>query len=216
MKQARNDTSTSAGESALVLLLLSRLTGSPHDWDEAMLEECCSLLDAALLAVEDPALRDALSQLKAQFQPAEAGWQPRVASGYSALFEVGTAGPPLPIREELTASAAGGSKEEVVRFYEMFGYSVQPHFEWAPDHLSLLLEFAAWLAGLESGAATADDTQSLRCAQRDLLERHLAHWVPALAVAVRSFAPQGFHASVLHVLDLFLAQQRARLAAAEA
>lgn len=205
-------TSTIAGESALLHLLLSRLTGSPHDWEESSLDECRDLLGAALRSVEEPALRESLERVGTSFLPSSAQWRTRVAREYSALFEVGTAGPPLPIREELTASAAGGAKEEVVRFYELFGYTVQPRFEWAPDHLSILLEFAGWLAGLESGAASPEDAQSLRRAQNDFLERHLQHWIPALAVAVRSFAPDGFHSRVLCTLELFLGQQRARLA----
>jgi DMSO reductase family type II enzyme chaperone len=202
--------SLAAGESALRLALHARLLGSPHEWDAATRVEVAELGDWARTALpNDTALASLLAVLPDPDDEAEAAtW----ARQYSALFEVGSLGAPLPVREEHTASAGGGAKEEVVRFYDLFGYELAPAYAWAPDHLAPMLEFLGWLAGLESGAADDDERGSLRRAQRDFIERHLWHWLPALALAVRSRDGAGPYVRVLDCLEATVRAERARLA----
>lgn len=114
-----------------------------------------------------------------------------VARAHGALFEVGDRGPPLALREELAPGANAASKEEVVRFYEHFGYELDDGYAWRPDHLSVLLEFMHFLAWHEAQPVSADVDDDdvgmaagLRAAQRDFAERHLAWWLPAVAAAV--------------------------------
>lgn len=202
--------SLAAGESALRHALHARLLGSPHEWDPATRVEVAELGDwARTTLADDPALAGLLAVLPdPDDQAAADAW----ARQYSALFEVGSHGAPLPVREELTASAGGGSKEEVVRFYDLFGYELAPAYAWAPDHLAPMLEFLGWLAGLESGATDDEERGSLRRAQRDFIDRHLWHWLPALALAVRSRDGAGPYVQVLDCLEATVRAERARLA----
>jgi DMSO reductase family type II enzyme chaperone len=202
--------SLAAGESALRHALHARLLGSPQEWDAATRVEVAELGDWARTALADDAtLAGLLAELpEPEDEAAAAEWARR----YSALFEVGSHGAPLPVREELTASAGGGSKEEVVRFYDLFGYELAPAYAWAPDHLAPMLEFLGWLAGLESGATDDEERASLRRAQRDFIERHLWHWLPALALAVRSRDGAGPYVQVLDCLEASVRAERLRLA----
>lgn len=204
---ARTTPGPAAGEAALAYALFSRLTASPHDWDDRSVGECRELIATILRCVPAP---DGIGALGGALDAAVGVGSGSLADRYASLFEVGTPEPPLPIREELTATAAPGSKEEVVRFYDLFGYEVRPRYAWAPDHLALLLEFLAWLAGGESAAAP-DDAVSYALAQRDFLERHVGHWLPALAAELRRRDATGFHARVFDALEQFVGAERRRL-----
>ena len=69
---------------------------------------------------------------------------------YSGLFEVGSDGPPVPIREDLHRNQPAKVKESIVRFYDYFGYGLSEKFQWAPDHLSVELEFMHFLCYQET------------------------------------------------------------------
>ena len=102
---------------------------------------------------------------------------------YGAIFEVGRNGPPLPIRQELLydETKSAQKKEEIVRFYEHFSYPLNPERQWAPDHLSVALEFQHFLA---FRAAKAEDPAPFVLAARDFSSRHLADWTSMLAQTV--------------------------------
>ena len=65
---------------------------------------------------------------------------------FSALFEIGDHGPPIPIREDQFLNQPAKLKEDLVRFYEHFGYELDEGFQWQMDHLSIQLEFMHFLA----------------------------------------------------------------------
>ena len=108
---------------------------------------------------------------------------------YSGIFEVGSQGPPVPIREDLQTGQRAGTREEVVRFYEYFGYVLDDRFAWQPDHLSVELEFMHYLCFREAEAASEADALSFQLAQADFAERHLTAWLPLLAGNVAVLAP---------------------------
>jgi putative dimethyl sulfoxide reductase chaperone len=110
------------------------------------------------------------------------------AREYGALFEVGEDGPPVPIREELARPEGWSAKQELVRFYDFFGYPLHPGQQWAPDHLSVELEFMHLLAFREAEARDEDEATTFACAQRDFLERHLSSWVPGRVTSVLAAA----------------------------
>ena len=64
---------------------------------------------------------------------------------YSGLFEVGDDGPPVPIREDLFLAQPAKLREDLVRFYDYFGYQLDDEFQWQMDHLSIELEFMHFL-----------------------------------------------------------------------
>ena len=174
----------------------SELTASPHDIDpRPALREKIGVGDAlAYGAGLDELLASfvdvALDQLKSQ---------------YSGLFEVGSDGPPVPIREDLQTGMRGGTREGIVRFYNYFGYSLAEKFAWAPDHLSVQLEFMHFLCYHEATADSADDALSYQLAQYDFMERHLNRWVPLLADGVVKNSPDSLYARVTRTLNAFLA-----------
>ncbi len=121
---------------------------------------------------------------------------------YSALFEVGSDGPPVPIREDLHLQQPAGVREDIVRFYEFFGYQLAEKFAWAPDHLSLELEFMYFLAFQE--ASGQGDTLSYQLGQHDFAERHLQNWVSELADRVRKQQPDSIYARILDAMSHFV------------
>lgn len=121
---------------------------------------------------------------------------------FSGLFEVGSDGPPVPIREDLQTGQRAGTREDLVRFYDFFGYRLAERFAWAPDHLSVELEFMHYLCYGE--ATTEDDPQPFQLAQLDFTERHLARWIPEFATKVGQVAGDGIYRRVMAELGAFI------------
>ncbi len=178
----------------------SELLASPHDVDPR------------------PALRERLG-LGSKLQPAR-GLDPLLVevgnaslealrAEYSALFEVGNEGPPVPIRAQLSDDVRTGAREEVVRYYEHFGYALGEKFAWQPDHLSVELEFMHFLCFQECQAATAADALPFQLAQTDFCLRHLAPWLPGLATRAQQVAPGSLYARVVEAVAAFVAEDGA-------
>lgn len=170
----------------------SELTASPHDVDapaavRARLAGSGRALPAALLALLEEFLAADIEALKGE---------------YSGLFEVGSQGPPAAIREDLLAGGRAGTREDLVRFYDFFGYRLDERFAWAPDHLSVELEFMHFLCYHE--AADAAGRLSWQFGQADFAARHLANWVPQLAAAVAGLASGSYYGRVLDMLRDFV------------
>ena len=100
-------------------------------------------------------------------------------SQFSALFEIGDHGPPIPIREDLFLNQPAKLKEDLVRFYEHFGYELNEDFQWQMDHLSIQLEFMHFLTMGE--LEEKKDKLSYQLGQFDFAQKHLINWVPQLA-----------------------------------
>ncbi|MDJ0929352.1 MAG: molecular chaperone TorD family protein [Gammaproteobacteria bacterium] len=186
----------------------SELTASPHDIDTRH-----SLRDKLGAATElgYDARLDQVIEAYLQLEPAELKRQ------YSGLFEVGSDGPPVPIREDLQTGQRAGTREDLVRFYDYFGYGLSENFAWQPDHLSVELEFMHFLCFRE--AAAERDWASYQLAQADFAERHLLNWIDRLVTEVDQFARDSLYARVLHGLSSFVAEdfawQSGTIAAAE-
>ena len=173
----------------------SELTASPHEVDALP-----SIRDRLGAAAGLPFVAR-LDDLLEEFAAADIA---RLKSEYSGLFEVGSQGPPAPIREDLQTGQKAGTREDLVRFYDYFSYRLDDRFAWAPDHLSVELEFMHYLCfheGSESG-----ERLSYQLAQADFSERHLDNWVPQLASAVAKLAPDSFYCRVLFALRDFVAR----------
>ena len=126
---------------------------------------------------------------------------------YSGLFEVGSDGPPVPIREDLQTGQRGGTREDLVRFYNYFNYSLAEKFAWAPDHLSVQLEFMHFLCFREASAD--DNALSYQLAQADFTQRHLLKWVPKFAASVEVNRPDSLYNGVVQLLNDFLSRDYA-------
>ena len=137
----------------------------------------------------------------------------RLCAEYSGMFEVGSQGPPVPIREDLQTGQRAGTREEVVRFYEYFGYVLDEKFAWQPDHLSVELEFMHYLCFREAEAGSEADALSFQLAQADFAGRHLTAWVPQLADNVDELATGSLYARVVAaVRDFVIADHEWQLA----
>jgi len=173
---------------------LSELTASPHDIDPR-----ATLKDRIGIATDLPYGAE-LDQLLSGFVEMELD---ELKRQYSGLFEVGSGGPPVPIREDLQTGQRSGTREELVRFYNYFHYALAEKYAWAPDHLSVQLEFMHVLCFREAESET--DKLSYQLAQADFTERHLLKWVPRLSENTDSVSPGSLYARVITVLDDFLA-----------
>ncbi len=122
---------------------------------------------------------------------------------YGAIFEVGRSGPPLPIRQELLfdETRSAQKKEEIVRYYEHFSYSLNPDRQWAPDHLSVALEFQHFLA---YRASVAPDPETFLLASHDFSSRHLADWTSMLAQTVAHKSEDSYLRTLFHSVAAFI------------
>lgn len=194
---AGREPEATAPQRALCYAAFSELTASPHDVEaqaavRSRLAAAGALLPPVVLALLEEFIAADPEELKAE---------------YSGLFEVGSQGPPAPIREDLLTGQKAGTREDLVRFYDFFGYRLDERFAWAPDHLSVELEFMHFLCYHE--ASDAGERLSWQLAQADFAPRHLANWVPALAAGVERLAPGVFYSRVLAALADYVASDLA-------
>ncbi|KAA0207978.1 MAG: hypothetical protein EDM71_05490 [Proteobacteria bacterium] len=194
---ASRDPEATAPQRSLCYAAFSELTASPHDVEaqaavRSRLAAAGALLPPAIVVLLEEFIAADPEELKA---------------GYSGLFEVGSQGPPAPIREDLLTGQKAGTREDLVRFYDFFGYRLDERFAWAPDHLSVELEFMHFLCYHE--ASDSGERLSWQLAQADFAPRHLANWVPALAAGVERLAPGAFYSRVLAALADYVASDLA-------
>lgn len=181
---------------AIAWAACSELLASPHELDvrESLREHARRGL---ALPWSEP-LEDAIEALRRE--PRE-----RLQREYSGLFEVGDAGPPVPMRESLRPDRPPGALEEVARFYEHFGYALDERWAWQPDHLSLELEFVHFLCFHEAHAPDDAGATPYQLAQLDFTSRHVALWLPRLASDVASLRPESPYGPILAAVRDFVA-----------
>jgi DMSO reductase family type II enzyme chaperone len=181
-----------------------------------------SLLDD----IREGRLADALAKTLDDLDPAQAAALDRdalrdglesdeLAIEYTRLFDVGASGPPCPLHGGLWSAERMKNMEEVLRFYNLFGLSLDQSRHELPDHLGTELEFLHYLAFREAEALQAElDIGSYRRAQRDFIERHPGRWVPQLRAKLEANTPPRFFAELFRALEQLLAHEHARLVAA--
>jgi TorA maturation chaperone TorD len=107
---------------------------------------------------------------------------------------------------------------DIAGFYRAFGIEPASAIPERPDHISLELEFMAFLllkqrlalTGPEQSLEGADRAAICTAAQQRFLRDHLAWWVPAFARGLRRKAGDGLYAAVGDVLAAFLPVERDR------
>jgi len=116
---------------------------------------------------------------------------------YIDLFEAGFPHPRCPLLEGyyLLNRPAGEVVLENKLFFQHFGLRMES--KAAPDHLLTQLEFLSWIE--HCLAAGNPDRQSLERARSDFVTRHLAHWVPKAAQALRNRG-EGCYAALFSLL----------------
>ncbi|MFW2405856.1 MAG: molecular chaperone TorD family protein [Gammaproteobacteria bacterium] len=194
---AGRDVESTAAARCACYAALSALVASPHDLDpRPALRERIGLGSGIEYV-------DQLDALLDEFASADLD---ELKREYSGLFEVGDDGPPAPIREDLQTGQRSGTREDIVRFFNFFKYKLSEKYAWAPDHLSVELEFMHFLCYREAtaGAGEHGDVLSYQLAQLDFSTRHLVNWVPRFAETVTNSAPNSLYARALAAVAGFV------------
>jgi len=121
---------------------------------------------------------------------------------YSGLFEVGNDGPPAPIREDLFMLQPAGLREDLIRFYDYFGYTLSEKYQWQMDHLSIELEFMYVLCFQEHNST--EDRLSYQLAQLDFSTRHLINWVPNFQKTLKRISSDDMYTKIVVELNKFI------------
>lgn len=107
---------------------------------------------------------------------------------------------------------------DVAGFYRAFGLNPSAAAGGRPDHLTLELEFAAWLLLKERLAldenqdqATVDRAAVCRDARASFVRDHLSWWVPSFTTALRHKAESGCYAALGVALAALVTLERHRL-----
>lgn len=121
---------------------------------------------------------------------------------YLRLFEAALGIPPCPLYSGLYRGGRKAVMEELTRFYNFFGLSVEQGAGELPDHLSTELEFMHFLTFKELAALRRkEDATPYRRAQADFLERQLASWLPALEARLQRLEPPAFYAALVRLMN---------------
>jgi len=131
-----------------------------------------------------------------------------LASEYMRLFELPIDGQPAPLYGGIYAGNRREVMEELLRYYHHFGLSTQNSSdEDLPDSILTLLEFMQFLAFRESTGKNPQDIAVARSAQKDLLERHLTHWMPDLASQLELRNALPLYRNTLSLLNDFISAE---------
>jgi len=192
------DSNLSAAIRCKTYRLYSILLASPHEIDvDTQLREDVGIHELRPYGIDLGALCDAFLDTGISARKRE----------YSGLFEVGDAGSPIAIREQQQFSQVAGILEDLVRFYDFFDYPLHPQYAWAPDHISVILEFCHLLCYRESVAS--EDRLGFQLAQYDFASRHLLEWLPLFAARVDEAQPGSLYAGIARSASEFLARDYA-------
>ena len=190
LDEVRFSESTSASRS-IAYSLFSLLMSSPHD-----INQKDKLIDIQTLPLPfDFDLESTINEFCEEEQST-------LKIQYSALFEVGDNGPPASIREDLFMMQPAKLREDLVRFYEYFGYQLNDEFQWQMDHLSIQLEFMHFLIVGES--QVTKDKLSFQLGQLDFSTKHLMNWVPKLVKTIKVLSSDDIYSKIGIKLESFL------------
>ncbi len=201
---AERDASSYAPGRCVMYAIFSDLLASPFDAEPAVAGEAMDVADLQL-----PYNLAGLQELLDEWRVLRTEGGDVLNREYSGLFEVGSDGPPVPIREDLHLNQPAGVREDIVRFYDFFGYGLEEQFAWSPDHLSVELEFMHFLCFKEAelleekNSGEVVDATSYQLAQSDFSERHLCNWISALAEKAATQS-DGIYPRLLAVLTQFV------------
>ena len=172
--------------------LFSLLLSSPHDLDTK------NKLNGIAGTTGLPYFLD-LSDLMNEFSQQDLV---ELKKQYSGLFEVGNDGPPAPIREDLFMLQPAGLREDLIRFYDYFGYTLSEKYQWQMDHLSIELEFMYFLCFQEHNST--EDRLSYQLAQLDFSTRHLINWVPNFQKTLKRISSDDMYTKIVVELNKFI------------
>ena len=201
-------------------LMSAVFLGNWRDTDELIRDTA-----GEVLAVSDWAsgmtFYPALSRFFRSFSELNGGSLAGIESRYRRLFGPTPSSNPVPLNE--TSYLVPGAEEtgwilaSIERHYSSAGIESTSASGNIPDHISVELEFIAYLCGREADAWADDDFKEARRMQdrqRRFLDKHMSKWVPIFLRAVVakdddlfSSAGQAIHAQVFHDVDFLRSLQ---------
>jgi DMSO reductase family type II enzyme chaperone len=170
-------------------------------------------------------LSELLTEIDAELT-ADANWDALADAGeeqdsiqieYTRLFDVGQSGtPPCSLAGGTYTDARLKTMEELVRFYNHFGFSMVDSEQDVPmehpDHLAVQLEFLHVLTFQEAGKLEEnDDPAPYQRAQRDFVHRHPARWIPQLRETLETEESPPYLTELFRLLDTFLRHEDQQL-----
>lgn len=129
---------------------------------------------------------------------------------YTRLFDVGHTGtPPCSLTGGSYNDARLKTLEELVRFYNHFGFSMVDSTQKIPmehpDHLAVELEFLHVMTFQEASKLEQnDDPAPYQRVQRDFVHRHPARWIPEFLESLEAEQPPAYLVELFRLLDKFL------------
>ena len=133
-------------------------------------------------------------------------------SEYLRLFEVSMGAPPCPLYSGVYRGGRKAVMEELTRFYNFFGLSIEHGAGELPDHITTELEFMHFLTFKELAALDAgSDATPYQRAQADFLERQLTSWLPAFEKRIEGLEPPPFYCAIAWLTNEFAQAELALL-----
>ena len=111
----------------------------------------------------------------------------------------------IPIQEEVGSAIPTGTKDEIKRIYDYFGYRPFEYGGRSADHLSVELGFMKVIS-LREALSDRESAISYAMVQRDFLERHMLRWFPSAADLVVETHHDEFYPRLFEKLAIFLVQ----------
>lgn len=100
---------------------------------------------------------------------------------------------------------------DIAGFYRAFGVDVSGEIKERVDHISIEMEFMAFLAYKEANALVSnggekkEEVEICRDAQKNFLNDHLGRWIPFFTKRLEAQAKEGFYQKLALVTERFLA-----------
>jgi len=135
-----------------------------------------------------------------------------MASEYMRVFELPIQGQPCPLYGGLYGGNRHEVMEELLRYYRFYGLSIDKASTGdLPDSIPTLLEFLQFLTYKEADTGETSELLSIRLTQKDLLERHLTKWVPAIRSQMEQRNAPAFYMGTITLLNAFIFKELSNL-----
>ncbi len=186
-------------------------TLSGLDWEEAG--------EAVALLGNPAGLKEAFESLKRSLKPADA-----LRSDFSKVFGYTLQSDCSPYETQYGGGGYAGANSQlsgaqvfdqvqtlgdIAGFYGAFGLDVSDQAKERVDHISIELEFMAFLAYKEAYAMTSSDGKDkawlCRDAQVKFVDEHLGKWGPIFTTRLEEAAKGGFYGKLARLTGMFLA-----------
>lgn len=125
-------------------------------------------------------------------------------SEYLRLFELSGSGEPCALYGGVYTGNRHKTMEELLRYYRLSGLSTEgASSRDMPDSIVTVIEFIQFLTYKEAVTLCVEERKAIRLTQKDILERHLTLWLPALITRLDEKNPIPFYGNVVRMLNSF-------------